>query len=469
MHASQAPASPFAVLRDVATPAALAALAEAVEKAPDHDLSRINALAFAAAHGLGEEEAVSAFLHAARRGLFDLSWNMLCPGCGGVLHAGASLRGLDHEQHHCALCAAGYAPTLDELVEVTFTVSPRLRRIAAHDPDRLPFLDYFRQVFWGSGFDLPQPDALERVFAEVTLEAIELPPGQSAVVSLQAPAAFLILFDPVTHMAQFLDVQGEPTRERQVVAAVLDGHHAETGTRTLRPGPLRVTIENRTGRRALPGIWLAGDTLHDLLGRRRPFLTAARLLSNQTFRTLYGSDTLELRQRLQITSLTFLFTDLTGSTELYDRVGDLAAYELVQAHFRMLQEIVAAAGGAVVKTIGDAVMATFITPGQAVQAALLMREAVRTLRDGDLRLKIGLHAGPCLAVMLNNAQDYFGRTVNVAARVQALATTDAILATGPVVRGAGAAAILEARGLAPRVQERTLRGVATAMPIYEIA
>ena len=96
----------------------------------------------------------------------------------------------------------------------------------------------------------------------------------------------------------------------------------------------------------LPGVWIAGDALHELLGRRRPFLTAKRLLTNQTFRDLYRTDTLDVDQRLKITSLTFLFTDLKGSTELYERVGDLVAFDLVRAHFRVLHEIVAAEGGA---------------------------------------------------------------------------------------------------------------------------
>jgi class 3 adenylate cyclase len=135
--------------------------------------------------------------------------------------------------------------------------------------------------------------------------------------------------------------------------------------------------------------------------------------------------TIDVEQRLKITSLTFLFTDLKGSTELYERVGDLAAFDLVRAHFRVLDEIVAAEAGAVVKTIGDAVMAAFPTPDRAISAALRMREAMRELHTGrhgeDLLLKIGIDQGPCLAVLLNDRQDYFGQTVNIAARVQALA------------------------------------------------
>ena len=180
----------------------------------------------------------------------------------------------------------------------------------------------------------------------------------------------------------------------------------------MRPGPLRIALENRTDSRVLPTVFIAGHTLHDLLARRRPFLTAKRLLSNQTFRDLYRTDTLDVDQRLKITSLTFLFTDLRGSTELYERVGDLVAFDLVRAHFQVLHEIVASEAGAVVKTIGDAVMATFPTPDRAVAAALRMREAMRDLNSSndreDLLLKIGVHEGPCIAVTLNERQDYFG-------------------------------------------------------------
>ena len=173
--------------------------------------------------------------------------------------------------------------------------------------------------------------------------------------------------------------------------------HASTGTTTMQPGPLRIprsTILNDV--RTLPSVWIAGDALHDLLGKRRPFLTAKRLLTNQTFRDIYNTDTLDVDQGLKITSLTFLFTDLKGSTALYDRVGDLVAYDLVRTHFHLLQEIVASEAGAVVETIGDAVMATFPTPDRALAAALRMREAIRGFKDGDLLLKIESARPPAL-------------------------------------------------------------------------
>lgn len=460
----------FAILRQSADAEAVTAIERLVREAPDADLCRINVMAFAATYGVSEDRAIGAFLHAARLGLFEMSWNVLCPGCGGVLDTNASLKSVHAHEYNCAICAAGYEPTLDEMVEVTFTVTPRVRRIAAHDPDHLSFKEYNRQLFLGSGLDLP-PNYGE-LMDRVTLEAVELPPGEKALVSLHLPEQFIILFEPVTHAAHFIDVKGPPTTERRSLSVVYNNVRAPTGTTEMAPGPVRISFENQTGRRVLPGIWVAGDELHSVMERRRPFLTAKRLLTNQTFRDFYRTDTLDIDQRLKITSLTFLFTDLKGSTELYERVGDLVAFDLVQSHFKVLHEIVASEAGAVVKTIGDAVMATFPTPDRAMAAALRMREAMAELNRSrgseDLLLKIGIHEGPCLAVSLNERQDYFGQTVNIASRVQGLAATRSILTTAPVVQHPETAAILAAGGLKPVPQQRAVRGLSEAMAIYEI-
>jgi class 3 adenylate cyclase len=460
----------FAVLRQSSDPDCAAAIERSVRDAPDRELCRVNVLAFAAVNELDEERTIAAYLHAARLGLFELSWNVLCPGCGGVLDAGTTLKNVNRDEYDCGLCASGYKPTLDEMVEVTFTVSPRVRRIAAHNPDDLPEVEYYRQIFWSSGVDLPE--TLDERLAEFTVDSIELPPGEKAVLSVQLPAEFVIAFDPVTHGTQFIDVKGEPTRERQALTMVFNNVKAPVGTIEMRPGPLRLSLENRTDRRVLPALWVAADPLHRLLGKRRPFLTAKRLLTNQTFRDIYRTDTLDVDQRLKITSLTFLFTDLKGSTALYERVGDLVAYDLVRQHFHILYEVVAAETGAVVKTIGDAVMATFQTPDRALAAALRMREEMTRInaerKNEDLLLKIGIHEGPCLAVTLNNSQDYFGQTVNMAARVQGLASSRAIFVTKSVVEDEKSAKILETSGLLPMMQRAALRGIADETTVYEI-
>ena len=461
----------FSVLRKIADPAVADAIARLIEHGEDPELNRINVLDFSRQNGFDEEQVISGFLHASRLGLFDLTWNVLCPGCSGVLDAHDTLKSLRSDDYHCGLCACGYEPSVDEQVEVAFTVSPKVRRIAAHDPNTLPLWEYYKQVFWSSGIDLDK-NSFDALTEEVALDSLELPAGERAVLSLQLPPQFIIAFEPVTHSAHFIDVQGEPTKERQQLSLVFNKSHPPTGSITMRPGPLRLALDNQAGVRTLPTVFIAGDGLHAMLGRRRPFLTAKRMLSNQTFRDVFKADNLDIDQRLKITSLTFLFTDLKGSTALYERVGDLAAFDLVRAHFRALLGIIASEKGAVVKTIGDAVMATFVKPEHAIVAGLRMRAAMDALNaergTDDLVVKIGIHEGPCLAVMLNERQDYFGQTVNIAARVQGLATSQSIHITGGVVELPAVSALLKERSIKPIQKEAALRGISDKVMVYEI-
>ena len=459
------------VLKQTADPAVADAIARLIDQGKDHELNRINLLDFSARTGLDEERVISGFLHASRLGLFDLTWNVLCPGCGGVLDAHSTLKSLRHDDYHCGLCACGYEASVDEQVEVAFTVSPQVRRIAAHDPNALPIWDYFRQVFWSSGVDFDE-ESFASLSNDVVLKALELPPGERTELSLQLPPQFIIVFEPVTHAAQFIDVQGEPTTELQLLSLAYNNAHAPVETTILRPGPLQLSLDNRTAVRVLPSVFVAADALHHLIGKRKPFITAKRMLTNQTFRDVYKADNLNIDQRLKITSLSFLFTDLKGSTALYERVGDLAAFDLVRAHFHALLEIISSEKGTVVKTIGDAVMATFVRPEHALAAGLRMRAAMDALNaergTDDLVVKIGIHEGPCLAVMLNERQDYFGQTVNIAARVQGLATSQSIHITGPVIDAPAVAALLDKKAIAPIQKHAALRGIADKIVVYEI-
>src|ERR1035437_6764360 len=298
----------FSVLKQTADPMVTDAIQRLIENGADHELNRINVLDFSARTGLDEERVITGFLHASRLGLFDLTWNVLCPGCGGVLDAHSTLKSLRHDDYHCGLCACGYEASVDEQVEVAFTVSPRVRRIAAHDPNSLPVWEYFKQVFWSSGVDFNE-ESFASLSNDVVLDTIELPPGEKAVLSLQLPPEFVIVFEPVTHAAQFIDVQGEPTRgerpcrslqvppdlviglepvthaaqfidvqgeptrERQQLSLIYNKLQAPVGTMTLRPGPLRLSLDNQTDVRVLPSVFIAADALHHLIGKRKPFLT----------------------------------------------------------------------------------------------------------------------------------------------------------------------------------------------------
>src|SRR6202521_2464727 len=202
----------FVALRQSVDDDVVDMLERMVRDASDHALNKMNALDLAAREGIDEERVIAALLNAVGLGIFEVTWNVMCPSCAGVLSANKSLKTVDRAQYSCAFCAAGYETTLDNLVEVTFTVSPRVRKIAAHSPDELSAAEYYRQIFWSSAIDLPAD--LEKLLREVTLETVDLPPGERAILSLQLPKGS---FD----------------------------------TLALRPGPLRLALENRTDGRVL--------------------------------------------------------------------------------------------------------------------------------------------------------------------------------------------------------------------------
>ena len=183
----------FSVLKQTADPAVADAILCLIDRGKDHELNRVNVLDFAKKNGLDEERVISGFLHASRLGLFDLTWNVLCPGCGGVLDAHSTLKSLRHDDYHCGLCACGYEASVDEQVEVAFTVSPQVRRIAAHDPNTLPIWEYFKQMFWSSGVDFNE-ESFAALSNDVVLDALELPAGEKAILSLQLPKEFVIVF-----------------------------------------------------------------------------------------------------------------------------------------------------------------------------------------------------------------------------------------------------------------------------------
>jgi hypothetical protein len=96
----------FAALRQSADAATVAAMEQLVTLGADRELARINVIAWAAACGLDEERTIAAFLHASQLGIFELSWDVLCPTCRGVLDFTMTLKHVHQEPYECALCTA---------------------------------------------------------------------------------------------------------------------------------------------------------------------------------------------------------------------------------------------------------------------------------------------------------------------------------------------------------------------------
>ena len=302
------------------------------------------------------------------------------------------------------------------------------------------------------------------------LERIE--PGSAAGLEVDATEGGLLGFDFESDAQFIFSIAGEAAASARRVPVILGAGKSVPAAGNIAPGKLVFEVRNTGDRFAVFGILqFPGATFQRPKIRFTPSLSGKRLLMTQTFRDFFRSEVIGATEGIAVRDVTLVFTDLKGSTALYERIGDLNAYIQVQRHFQHLLDATVRHNGAVTKTIGDAVMAAFETPADAVRAAFDMREAVDQLnRDRpqrDFILKIGMHRGASIAVTLNERLDYFGQTVNIAARVQNLADGDEICITEDVYDAAGVAEIVAPYSVAK--SEAALKGVSKAMAVYHLA
>jgi class 3 adenylate cyclase len=350
---------------------------------------------------------------------------------------------------------------LSDFIEVTFTVSPEVRRSRYHDPWSLtPEEHFFRYRFTQTGVVDGQP--LREHLRRCAVVCAYLEPGATETFTATAERGYLWFTN-----GPALIVGDARTSECRSFAFEYTGTHSQGFRATIAAGPVEIEFTNATDERyALMMISFSSD-FHVTM---QPFLSGAALLSNQTFLDLFVTETLVAGEGLAVKRLALLFTDLQGSTALYERIGDLKAFDLVRLHFAHLRECIARNSGALVKTIGDAVMASFVDPLDALRAALDMRTQIAEFNAGAgsnlISLKIGLHAGACLAVTLNDRLDYFGQTVNIAARVQGLAGADEIVVTDYVLSLPRAAELVA--GLELESSAAQLKGIAGDVAVHRL-
>jgi len=444
---------------------------EALLTAPDdYTVLRVNPLAFAKERGVAPAEAFDLFLHATKLGIFTLDWHLLCPFCGAAVESFASLRVL-HDTFFCALCALRSTANLDDYIQVSFTAAPAVRRLKFHDVDTLSAHDFLfqlrftREMRFGA-LDGPRLAELMPKFVNVLTW---VNPGETVTWSFDAGVGELAAAEFQAHTGVTIKVTDDaPADEIELTIAEST---LDTTRQVARAGTIRGTVTNQRAYRSVFAI--AFHSAEELAmgpppSMMEPFITGAMVLANQTFRRLFRGEVLDGNEGLGVRDVSILFTDLKSSTALYERIGDLKAFTLVQRHFERLGAVVARHGGAIVKTIGDAVMAAFTKPAHAVAAALEMQrqiDAFNTEHGGrDVVLKIGIHRGPSIAVTLNDSLDYFGHTVNVAARVQGLADADEIFITDDVLRGDGVASLVTG----VECRDASLRGIEKQVRVHKV-
>jgi class 3 adenylate cyclase len=398
--------------------------------ADDHAASRMRPYALADAWGTGRRETLDLFLHAARAGMLDFSWEVLCPHCRGSRRGKPDLSGISSEAH-CDSCGIDFTVNFDQSVELTFVPNPTFREVAR--------LEYC----------LGGPQVTPHVVAQR-----QLGPRETLSVAVAYPEGRYRV------RTQGLDVQPAFRIEGGGSPAV----RIEIGTG---PAPADEPVVAPDG---VLNLLNADDSARLAAIERVAWsdqsVTAADVTSRQLFRDLFSREILRPGERISVGVITIVFTDLKNSTQLYREIGDAPAFGRVLSHFDTVKAAISDEGGGIVKTMGDAVMAAFSHPAAALRA---MRRAQVELADpGQARtpfaLKCSIHQGPCLAINQNERLDYFGTTVNVAARLCALSTGADIVISGRVQRDAEVAALLS--GPRPALRARhdaaPLRGIGEA-------
>jgi class 3 adenylate cyclase len=371
-------------LRDQHPPPGMLDRLEAlITSAPDVELAHIRPLALAGQWGTDAWQTLRLCLHATRAGLLNLAWEVLCPNCRSSRPPpSASLAGVGRTAH-CEVCNIRFDAEFDKSVELKFSVHPSLRPVDNRT------------------FCLAGPGAHPHVVSQVVIEPgatrdCRIPPGAASLRlrSSQIPGRIEVPSDTSLH-----------------IACLPGGFEFGTSSDILPAATLR--LENRNPFRITAVLERADWDAH--------ILTAARVTNWQEFRDLFASEIISPEEEVSVGSQVVLFTDLRQSTALYNTIGDAPAYVLVREHFKVLRACISRHHGAVVKTIGDAVMAVFSDLGEALAAVAEMHAGLSALprKPGRpaLLLKSALHAGPCLAVNANDRLDYFGSTINLAARL----------------------------------------------------
>lgn len=410
-------------------------LADHVLKAQEVDLWHIRPLQLAKLWHRPDLELIELCLQAVRCGLLELRWDLLCPRCKV---AKAWSGGLDRlpTGAHCTSCNIDYDRNFSENVEASFRPAAAIRPLESGEyclwgPMSTPHVKL--QVALAPGETRVVDGALP--FGPYRLRSLE--PGPELDINWHGGGfpALILTGEAVT--------AGDPSAAGKIKLA-------NFSTR-----PLTAIIEDRS--------W----TVHAL--------TADRITALQAFRDLFSDDVLRPGDEVSVGEITLLFSDLKGSTALYQEIGDASAYHLVRDHFALMAKIIRDHEGAIVKTIGDAVMAAFVQPANGVKAALEIQRAVtkfnrdhatRTAGAPAIVIKLGLHHGACIAVTLNDRLDYFGSTVNMAARLQGQSLGGDIVLSTTVAEDPAVRPLMA--GLDCKADRAMLKGFAEALDFVRI-
>jgi class 3 adenylate cyclase len=380
-----------------------------------------------------------------------------------------------HNSYHCDFCRKEYQTTLDDSIQVTFTVHPDIRSISFHNPYSLTIQEYQYKFHFSREGKVPGSKQTFQSFFKGRERFLGfLEPGEKIVKEIQTEVGFLEGNDFLHHSDFLIEVKNEPNTENQKqVKIIFQDDKVLVDPIEIFQGKKDFEIQNLTDKKIPLSIYQLDKNFMttEFALEFDPFLSAKDLLNHKTFRELFKGEDIVGATGIAIKDITILFTDLKGSTNLYERIGDLNAFSLVHQHFDEIGSVITRHNGILIKTIGDAIMASFLNPLDAIKASLEMLKAIEIFNSRQLEkeiiLKIGIHSGPSIAVTLNERLDYFGQIVNVAARVQSVAEGEEICFTHEIYNFPGVKEILLDQKL--KSEEVFLKGIKNSVSLFRLS
>jgi class 3 adenylate cyclase len=353
-----------------------------LDQADELSIQRIRPYALADSWKVNRRAVLEMFLRATRAGIMDMYWDLLCPSCRGITEGHTNLAEV-HGTSHCNSCQIDFSVNFDHNIEVVFRPNASVMKI-----------DYVAAFCVGS------PQLQPHVFMSQTVTALrslpvplQLEQGRYTLRAANIPGSFSLYADAIG--SSQVDIRATQ------YGWPLEGYNVS----------LQPTLNLINATETDSTFSLERTTWSDQAA------TAADVTALQVFRDLFATEVVRPGEEISIGSVTLMFTDLRGSTRMYREIGDASAFGRVREHFEILEEAIAGEGGSIVKTMGDAVMASFRQPISALKAVWKAQSIIAERGDPMLWLKVGLHKGPCIVVNLNDRLDYFGSTVNMTARL----------------------------------------------------
>lgn len=375
---------------------------------------------------LPREDILTVMLYAVYIQLLEFRWDAVCPHCRQIQASSSQLSGI-REIVNCSYCRDTFTVALNRNLEINFQPNSNIRSIQRDQ------------------FSISSPQSAPFIITQFLLEA-----GSSKTLDLVLPESTYRLRTLKQNGNPFLKVKEDGPDQ---LALSLNSRGWEQIATNIGAN-VQLTLNNRTDSEQL-------FIIEHVPGSDQR-LTGNDLTTRQLFRSLFPDQTLRDEEKISAGSLTFMFTDLVDSTLIYRSIGDGDAFDRVMQHFDIIEQVIKKEHGAIIKTLGDAVMAVFLHPDAAIRTILRIQMALKANQNFSppLQIKAGIHHGQCIAVNQNQQLDYFGSTVNMAARLVDFAHQDEIILSEFAYEDPGVQQLIEnhTSGLSVKAHEAELKG-----------